>query len=63
MNTTDTAALVTRCLESGSGLWIDTDMGELDLFGSDLEDFYADLSPGEGFDVLGVILNNERKEI
>lgn len=63
MNTTDITTIVQSAIDGGYGLWVDTDMGELDLFGSDLEEFYADLTPGEGFYVLGVILDNERKEI
>jgi hypothetical protein len=55
VNATDTAALVARCLESGTGLWIGTDYGDVDLWGDDLRDEWDRLSPGEAFDVLGII--------
>lgn len=63
MNTTDTALLVARCLESGSGLWVDTDAGELDLFGDDLRTEWDNLAPGEAFEVLGIITDDVRKEL
>lgn len=55
MNTTDTNTLVTRALEGGYGLWIDTDYGDVDLFGDELREAWDDLAPGEAFKVLGVI--------
>lgn len=63
MNTTDTATLVQSALDGGYGLWVDTDAGELDLFGWDLEEVYEALAPGDGFVILGIVLDNERKEI
>lgn len=63
MNTTDTARMVGAALEGNYGLWVDTDMGDVDLFGDDLEQAWDDLAPGEAFKILGVILDNERKEI
>lgn len=60
MNTTETELLVARCLKSGSGLWVDTDYGQLDLYGADLEETWNSLSPGEAFVVLGVL--NERED-
>lgn len=63
MNTTDITTIVQSAIDGGYGLWVDTDAGELDLFGWELEDFYDSLGPGEGFVVLGVVLDNERKEI
>lgn len=59
MNTTDTAAIVTMALEKGHGLWVDTDMGEVDLYGADLEETYDNLTPGEGFAVLGILTKEE----
>lgn len=59
MNEAETAALVERCLESGTGLWVDTDMGEVDLYGDDLEETYDNLAPGEGFAVLGILTKEE----
>lgn len=59
MNAYETAALVARCLESGTGLWVDTDMGELDLYGADLSETWDSLSPGEGFAVLGILIKEE----
>lgn len=61
MNTTDTASLVARCLESGHGLWVDTDYGQLDLFGDDLEQTFESLSPGEAFEVLGILTDQHTK--
>lgn len=55
MNTTDTAALVARCLESGTGLWVELDYGTVDLYGDDLRDEWEALSPGEAFTVLGIL--------
>ncbi len=59
MNTTDTAAIVTMALENNYGLWVDTDMGEVDLYGSDLSETYDNLAPGEGFAVLGILTKEE----
>lgn len=59
MNTTDTAAIVTLALKKGYGLWVDTDMGEVDLYGEDLSETWDSLSPGEGFAVLGILTNEE----
>lgn len=59
MNTTDTARMVDAALAGDYGLWIDTDMGDVDLFGSDLEDAWESLAPGEGFKILGVITKKE----
>lgn len=55
MNTTQTAQMVEAALEGGYGLWVDTDAGDVDLFGDDLREAWEDLAPGEAFDVLGVI--------
>lgn len=55
VNTTDTAALVARCLESGTGLWVELDYGTVDLYGDDLRDEWEALSPGEAFTVLGIL--------
>lgn len=59
MNTTDTAAIVTMALKKGHGLWVDTDIGELDLYGADLSETYDNLTPGEGFVVLGILTKEE----
>lgn len=59
VNTTDTDAIVTLALEKGYGLWVDTDMGEVDLYGADLEETYNSLAPGEGFAVLGILTGEE----
>lgn len=59
MNTTDTAAIVTMALENGYGIWADTDMGEVDLYGADLSETYDNLAPGEGFAVLGILTKEE----
>lgn len=59
MNTTDTSAIVTLALEKGYGLWVDTDMGEVDLYGADLEETWDSLSPGGGFSVLGILTKEE----
>lgn len=59
MNTTDTAAIVTLALKNGYGIWADTDMGEVDLYGDDLEETYDNLAPGEGFAVLGILTKEE----
>jgi len=59
VNTTDTAAIVTMALEKGHGLWVDTDMGEVDLYGTDLSETYDNLGPGEGFAVLGILTKEE----
>lgn len=59
MNTTDTAAIVTMALENGYGIWADTDMGEVDLYGTDLSETWDSLSPGEGFAVLGILTKEE----
>lgn len=59
MNTTDTAAIVTLALKKGYGLWVDTDMGEVDLYGADLAETYDKLGPGEGFVVLGILTKEE----
>jgi hypothetical protein len=59
MNTTATEAIVTLALKKGYGLWVDTDMGELDLYGADLEETYDNLGPGEGFAVLGILTKEE----
>lgn len=63
MNATDTATLVAKALEHGYGLWIDTDYGDVDLFGDDLRTKWGALAPGEGFTVLGVITEDVRKEL
>lgn len=59
MNTTDTAAIVTMAIKGGYGLWVDTDMGEVDLYGADLSETYDNLAPGEGFAVLGILTKEE----
>lgn len=59
MNKTDTAAIVTLALKKGYGLWVDTDMGEVDLYGADLSETWDSLSPGEGFAVLGILTKEE----
>lgn len=59
MNTTDTDAIVTLALKKGYGLWVDTDMGEVDLYGADLSETWDSLSPGEGFAVLGILTKEE----
>lgn len=59
MNTTDTAAIVTMAIKEGYGLWVDTDTGEVDLYGVDLEETYNSLAPGEGFAVLGILTKEE----
>lgn len=63
MNTTDTATLVSRALEHGYGLWIDTDYGDVDLFGAELKEAWEQTLPGEGFEVLGVNIEDVRKEL
>jgi hypothetical protein len=57
MNATDTNTLVQRALAGGYGLWVDTDAGDFDLFGADLEETWDSLAPGEAFKVLGVVLD------
>lgn len=59
MNNTDTAAIVTMALENNYGLWVDTDMGEVDLYGADLSETYDNLEPGECFAVLGILTKEE----
>lgn len=59
MNTTDTAAIVTMAIKEGYGLWVDTDMGEVDLYGADLSETYDNLAPGEAFQVLGILTKEE----
>lgn len=56
MNTTDTAMMVENALASGYGLWVETDMGDIDLSGDDLRNAWEDLAPGEAFVILGVVL-------
>ena len=63
MNTTDTATLVAKALEHGYGLWVDTDYGDVDLFGAELKEAWLALAPGEGFEVLGIITDDVRKEL
>lgn len=63
MNTTDVGTLVSKALEHGYGLWVDTDYGQLDLYGNELAYMWDNLSPGEGFEVLGVITEDVRKEL
>lgn len=63
MNTTFTALLVQKALEHGYGLWVDTDSGQIDLFGEDLRSTWELLGPGEGFEVLGIITDDVRKAI
>lgn len=60
MNATDTNTLVHRALAGGYGLWVDLDSGDFDLFGVDLEETYDSLAPGEAFEVLGIVTNDER---
>lgn len=59
MNAIDTAELVARCLKTGTGLWVDTDFGDFDLFGEDLAEAWDSLAPGESFVVLGIIVDAE----
>lgn len=55
MNAADVNTLVSKALENGYGLWIDTDYGDVDLFGAELKEVWEALLPGEAFTVLGVI--------
>lgn len=63
MNAADVNTLVAKALEHGYGLWVDTDYGQFDLFGHDLEEVWEALLPGEGFEVLGIITDDVRKEL
>lgn len=62
MNTTDTALLVQKALEHNYGLWVSLDIGDVDLFGDDLRTEWDNLAPGEGFEVLGIITDDVRRE-
>lgn len=55
MNAADTSLIVKRALEGQYGLWVTTDYGDVDLWGDDLRNEWDRLSPGEAFDVLGII--------
>lgn len=55
MNHVQTNELVAKALEHNYGLWIDTDYGDVDLFGAGLKEAWEQTLPGEAFTVLGVI--------
>lgn len=59
MNTQDTGLMVELALSGGYGLWVELDAGDVDLFGSDLSEEWENLSPGETFNVLGIIIEKE----
>jgi len=63
MNAADVNTLVAKALEHGYGLWVDTDYGDVDLFGAELREAWDNTLPGEGFEVLGVITDDVRKEL
>lgn len=63
MNDADVNRLVQKALKHNYGLWVDTDYGQLDLFGDDLAETWDNLAPGESFVVLGVVTADTRKEI
>lgn len=56
MNYIDKARMVYRAVEGGYGLYVELDEGAFDLFGSDLQETFDDLAPGESFEIRGVVL-------